>query len=115
MRQIKFRSWDKHKNKMVDNVVGFGFYSDRKELLKQFDYMQFTNIKDVNKKEIYLGDIVEIPIQNEFGSVSWEKGKIGYVGSGFVAIDLKTGTRTIEVDSRMKVVGNLYENPELLK
>lgn len=78
---------------------------------------QYTGLKDKNDKEIYEGDIVK--------SIS---GKIGYViflqqEMGYVVVwdncDTRLGHRSrggrYDVDSSIEVIGNIYDNPELVE
>ena len=121
MREIKFRAFHKKYNQMFDvdslglgivdgtimRIDGGGHYS---LWLKEVDLMQYTGLKDKNGKEIYEGDIVRVIVDDRYpegiGSVEWEASSCEFT-FGF-------GTAS-EVHWSHEVIGNIYENPELLK
>ena len=75
---------------------------------------QYTGLKDKNGKEIYEGDIVKV-----FTSKKWRIGIIIYEHSGFTIDvtnnkELKYG-RTSIIENLTEVIGNIYDNPELLR
>lgn len=73
--------------------------------------LQFTGLKDRNGKEVYEGDIIKLYL----GAIC----KIDYEKGQYVFILLKnqfTQTPINELDIRnCTVIGNIYENPDLLK
>lgn len=122
MREFKFRAWGHypHGNKKrqdcmeedwqeLDYIEYVGFDGGG-----YFEIMQFTRLKDKNDKEIYEGDIVkEYP---GFGC-EWEArvGIVKYSGASFW-LDFKRWSHILDDhDCRLEVVGNIYENPELLE
>jgi len=122
-REIKFRAWDrKHPqmfpvdklewhmgdNSRLEWIVGHddwdndggwtvrggpdnGFANGPRYIL-----MQFTGLKDKNGKEIYEGDILK---HNQ----------------GNYAIEFIAGAFSYDENNELEVIGNIYENPDLLK
>lgn len=118
----KFRAWDKLNNEMsvVEQInfnrgefesIGYGVSSLREA--DKIELMQSTGLKDKNGKEIFEGDILKS--NNYITSVFYEK------GSYCVKFRRTTNTTvTMNVISfiekyKTKVIGNIYENPELLE
>lgn len=107
MREIKFRVWNTASKLMV--FPGWRELADR-AIMAEMKLMQFTGLKDNGDKEIYEGDILYVmgtgncPVRFYEGSfVLWE----GYNAWTSFLDDF-------EGDISMKVLGNIYENPELL-
>lgn len=113
MREIKFRAWLKRYEMMVDvekiSMTSGRIYFDS-DWWEEYELMQYTGIKDKNGKEIYEGDIVKSPCGIR---------KVIFVDGGFC---LDTGDFATDlyrmIDSKgnhLEVIGNIYENPELLE
>ena len=71
---------------------------------------QFTELYDCDDKEIYEGDILNF---NGFtAEVRFVRGAFAFLVNGYLDDELYGDCRT---DLFAKVIGNVYENPELLK
>lgn len=124
MRKIKFRAWHLHENKMYDvyNLdILFGRYwsEERRECLFSCDIelMQYTGLKDKNGKEIYEGDIVKYNYNNQVYQDVYAKVEYSIAGfrlnADYISRHLSRHLRIADTDY-YEVVGNIYENPELL-
>ena len=124
MREVKFRgkfskSEDKewkygyltrHRNFKTDEGYYCIQHSDIQSTQVDEDSIgEFTGLKDKNGKEIYEGDIVEVStngMNKERLKVNW----MIYYWYPFGELYQPTYSGTI-----IEVIGNIYENPELLK
>jgi uncharacterized phage protein (TIGR01671 family) len=118
MREIKFRAFDDGKMVLQINTIltnemdqlSWFFKSIRKDSI----VMQFTGLQDKNGKEIYEGDLLKV-YDNRNGYLQVEFVN-AYVG-GWVLTHpesvqkLSLGARA---QNTIEVIGNIYENPELL-
>lgn len=123
MRAIKFRAWDKEKKKMIDDVLicSSGVWDSEFMWVDEEKYkpMQYTGLKDRNGKEIYEGDICKSFIDGHYiiAPMIWNENKAQF---GLEAIVDFESEDHVEVnvhsdEDAPEVIGNIYENPELLK
>lgn len=122
MRELKFRAYYKGKmypvatpeytklfNKKIYFADGFidDYYTEGK-----VELMQYTGLKDKKGKEIYEGDIISDGQDNRVVEYDYNAfittRKFSYLGK-------KTRDTTTMAFNLVRVVGNIYENPELLK
>ena len=124
MRVPKFRVYDKVECMMITT-------SDYEDLSDLFCFlkadadtgyysepMQSTGLVDWEGVEIYEGDIVKIPDDYEvFGKNAGETCKVIF-DSGCFRLKTSRGRGRgfrFEDDSTVTIIGNIYENPELLE
>lgn len=138
MREIKFRAWNKEKKefsrnqsevRLENNSEGvfhlhqkdgkvFGYYMN----CGHIEISQFTGLLDKNGKEIYEGDILKMyifdtsPIPLEIvTSVSFHEGTFTVLKMNNEPVSLRDA---IVISNKTKqgveIIGNIYENPELL-
>lgn len=78
--------------------------------------MQSTGLKDNNGKEIYDGDIVRFTLKDGFSYVIDEEGVVTYKLGAFYILNGLTEYLISNINTKdIEVVGNIYENPELLE
>lgn len=138
-REIKFRVWDKTSESMLyqddferveldtkNKMVALIAEEESNKPHYVLDYedgieaeiMQYTGLKDVNGKEVYEGDIVSFYNDEEYMFKS-TNALVIYESAAFILEHEKLGKEYLgEVDIEgmcVKVIGNIYENPELLE
>ena len=126
MREIKFRCWDEKLKRWeywgLPEDAGYiaGRFNKQNATKKgrRFSTLtmgQFTGLLDKNGKEIFEGDILQCtaPCENEGYRTSpvWEDGKYQ---SGKLRTAEDFNRNLIEED-KLEIIGNIYENENLLK
>ena len=114
MREIKFRAWYEKFNEMyivkgIDfqrEMVYFDIYNYRS--IYDIELMQYSGLTDMMEKEIYEGDILFESSEEKYLKVVFEDGSFS-LDSEEYSLPLK------EYAHICKIVGNIYESPELLR
>jgi len=119
MREIKFRAWDSDEKTMCpvyelhfgERIIVARVNARNGKMLLVFsdetNLMQYTGVKDKNGVEIYEGDILLDDFAEEYYIVKFFDGAFIAECDG-VIYDLA------DVALITAVVGNIYENPELV-
>lgn len=123
---IKFKAFLKRKNKIVDvKAIQFNkssiLYEDKSneyfgvdmyyvEVFKDIELLQYTGLKDKNGIEIYEGYIVEC--EGEICIVVWNDYYLAYT---LYCKDFGYDNLGDFESKYLEVIGNIYENPELLE
>nr|DAS36619.1 MAG TPA: YopX protein [Caudoviricetes sp.] len=134
MREIKFRAWDKNDKRIFIDPQMIDFYNKKIGYMQyqteympdtsysipvgfeEFEYselMEWTGLYDKNGEDIYEGDIIFESFGEKYYKVIFENGSFKAEFNGdfdeysFDLIDV--------VAQGCEIVGNIYENPELIK
>ena len=113
MREVKFRAWSEYSNKLVvwehmkaDDTLGGVLNGDDKKI----HVMQYTGLKDINHRDVYEKDIVE-DIAGRRYIVEYNL----FYAYMLFAVEDRTSYMAMYPTIKLKIIGNFYENPDLLE
>ncbi|PEW95864.1 hypothetical protein CN446_14915 [Bacillus cereus] len=122
MREIKFRAWvlrDWALDGLMENMMDYDVESFHDPLYEykqgNIILMQYTGLKDKNGKGIYEGDIIHMYSVMPGCDID-EIGIVKFIECAFMfeKIDRSNGWSIFNEATEIEVIGNIYENPELL-
>lgn len=124
----KYRAWNTEKKIMCydnedfsacywDGAYGsevgiINEYLNLPEHLRNYEYMQYIGVDDKNGKEIYEDDIV-LSDDGKIGQVQWFEEHLAFMI--WCVTDNKVYFAYENDFSKIEVIGNVYENADLLK
>lgn len=126
----KFRAWLKNENKMMEvRVIDWNnevvdLFNPHIEIpLDKIELMQSTGLHDKNGKEVFVGDIVK-RYRNPLFKAEWEYQIETVVKrEACLLLEKKFGKNSATMSfgspftksDLLEVIGNVYENPEMLE
>ena len=124
-REIKFRGWNASSKLIVDNVMSLtksshlrsNHYSPSMGMIACDEVMQFTGLFDKNGKEIYEGDIITDGFGRNY-EIIFKRGCFGFEvinPINKISMNFANFTNINQEDVYYEVIGNIFENPDLLK
>jgi len=137
MREIKFRAWNKETKIIIMNIQNMydhlgEWFDNHGKKIDSYDHMsgssfrgvlndedliimQYTGLHDSKEVEIYEGDIVNYESISPNGKSG--QGEVYFEDCGcFCSFMIREGNTAITMGSMVyKIIGNIYENPELLE
>lgn len=129
----KFRAWDTTKKEMFKDTFaitesGQVVVVEQEDVMSPPDYvfvdhlviMQSTGLFDKNNKEIFEGDIITngkdvmcMKRHNTLGFYVEQKGKVEFIADSAFLEEFEENAK--EIADIIEIIGNIYENPELLE
>lgn len=123
MREHKYRVWDEEKRKFLkkdsyilyfDAIGSSVFEHETYRQLHDYKLLQYTGLNDTNGNEIYEGYIVKINYMDPIEKAHFVGEVKYYEGAYWVDNDIDA-QRLFQEINLIEVIGNIHENPELLK
>jgi uncharacterized phage protein (TIGR01671 family) len=123
MREIRFRVWDKKTETMWSPSMNLTLVGGKATTIDgNFILMQYTGLKDKNGVEVYEGDIVALDMWQgnehgyipEDGVIKWHQESSAFKWFSGDPSDGNNYWLSQADEKQREVIGNIYENPELL-
>jgi len=112
-RQIKFRAWNPVDMEMIADPLVYDDVgiNDNFENFEDDEYylMQYTGLKDKNGKSIFEGDVIRL--EDVQAIITFDDGAFQMITSKHQGRSQAIQNRT----KRFEIIGNIYENPNLLE
>nr|DAT03113.1 MAG TPA: YopX protein [Caudoviricetes sp.] len=135
----KYRVWISEADTMVNDLKGIDFENETVVLRKLYYedgfpvetevfeveignaiLMQSTGLRDMNNREIFEGDIITngkdvmcMKRHNTLGFYVEQKGKVEFIADSAILEEFEEDAK--EIADSLEIIGNIYENKELLE
>ncbi len=119
MREIKCKAWNITRKQMSAAFTLPDLLSCSVDKLHEWsisdviEWIQYTGLKDRNGKEIYESDIVKC-VNGDTGEVIWEEHDCCFNITDYYNSSNDYPTMAFIEGEPFEILGNIYENPELL-
>ena len=120
MREIKFKAYDKLNDRIIGPNISIDFihnqcyifdesFKRNPTFINDFIPLQYIGLKDKNNIEIYEGDLIkdDRSLIDGIYEIKYNKNKAAFTMSGWTMPSFS--------DKHLEIVGNIYENHELLE
>jgi uncharacterized phage protein (TIGR01671 family) len=116
MRELKFRAWDEYTRAFVE--IDLRNRPPDVNLWQSDDIQQYTGLEDMNGREVCEGDLLRgkntplftVVFYNGSFKLRWQDNGPDYAGKR-----LDNLVNAEAMNDLLEVVGNIYQNSELLK
>ena len=123
IRETKYRAWDKRSKKMCE-VISIDFEKDwivarntdgeiESGRIMYFELMQFAGLNDEDNEEIFEGYVLVIRNKEQGGGYPFFKSIVEFRGGTMFCGRNPLNNYDVWI-YEIKILGNIYENPELL-
>lgn len=138
--ELKYKVWDKENNRMIEpvklmqvrpvldilgnlGIIDIPNECEWKGIVprNQYELLPYTGVKDINKKECYLGDIVKEPNNKyDYGIIEKESESNNMFITWWYPsnADCKLWNSMklkLSYIKQFEVIGNIYTNPDMIK
>lgn len=107
MREIKFRAWHKKRKVWIDFLL-VSIASMGSEFFEFEHWRQFTGLKDYENQDIYEDDIVRLDTIEDGDVIKL----VEFIGTGWEPF--VQNMMSWHDAERFRIIGNVYENPDIL-